>query len=127
MWPPWVPATTPSPKPPWTRTLPSWIQSHVHAFEFFGGVPEILVPDNLKTGVTHPCRYEPDINPTYPDLAEHYGTVVIPARVAKPKDKAKVESAVLVAERWILAALRNLTFFSLEELNQAIREKLTGT
>ncbi len=107
-----------------SQNLPSWIQSHVHAFEFFHGVAEILIPDNLKTGVTHPCRYEPDINPTYLDLAEHYGTVVIPARVQKAKDKAKVESAVLIAERWILAALRNYTFFSLEELNQAIREKL---
>lgn len=107
-----------------TQDLPSWIQSHAHAFEFFGGVPEILVPDNLKTGVTHPCRYEPDLNPTYQDLAEHYGTVVIPARSGKPKDKAKVESAVLVAERWILAALRNHTFFSLAELNEAIWEKL---
>jgi transposase len=107
-----------------SQDLPSWIQSHVHAFEFFHGVPEILIPDNLKTGVTHPCRYEPDINPTYLDLAEHYGTVVIPTRVRKPQDKAKVESAVLVAERWILAALRNRTFFSLEELNQAIEEKL---
>ncbi len=107
-----------------TQDLPSWIQSHVHAFEFFTGVAEILVPDNLKTGVTHPCRYEPDINPTYLDLAEYYGTVVIPARVGKAKDKAKVESTVLIAERWILAALRNYTFFNLEELNQAIREKL---
>jgi transposase len=107
-----------------SQDLPSWIQSHVHAFEFFHGVPEILIPDNLKTGVTHPCRYEPDINPTYLDLAEHYGTVVIPARVHKAKDKAKVESAVLITERWILAALRNYTFFNLEELNQAIRVKL---
>ena len=107
-----------------TQDLPSWIQSHVHAFEFFNGVSEILIPDNLKTGVTHPCRYEPDINPTYLDLAEHYGCAVIPTRTAKPKDKAKVESAVLIAERWILAALRNRTFFSLEELNPAIREKL---
>lgn len=107
-----------------SQDLPSWIQSHVHAFEFFNGAAAILIPDNLKTGVTHPCRYEPDINPTYSDLAEHYGTVVIPTRVGKPQDKAKVESAVLVAERWILAALRNRTFFSLEELNQAIREKL---
>jgi len=107
-----------------SQDLPSWIQSHVHAFEFFHGVAEILIPDNLKTGVTHPCRYEPDINPTYLDLAEYYSTVVIPARVRKAKDKAKVESAVLIAERWILAALRNRIFFSLEELNQAIREKL---
>jgi transposase len=107
-----------------SQDLPSWIQSHVHAFEFFHGVAEILIPDNLKTGVTHPCRYEPDINPTYLDLAEHYGAVVIPARVRKAQDKAKVESAVLIAERWILAALRNYTFFSPEELNQGIREKL---
>ena len=85
---------------------------------------EILVPDNLKSGVTHPCRYEPDINPTYLDLAEHYGTVVIPARVRKARDKAKVESAVLIAERWVLAALRNHRFFSLAEVNQAIAEKL---
>ncbi len=107
-----------------SQDLPSWIKSHVHAFEFFGGVAEILVPDNLKAGVTNPCRYEPDINPTYQDLAEHYGTTVIPARSRRPKDKAKVESAVFVAERWILAALRNHTFFSLNELNQAIAEKL---
>lgn len=107
------------------QDLPSWIRSHVHAFEFFGGIPYILVPDNLKAGVTNPCRYEPDINPTYQDLAEHYGTTVIPARPGKPRDKAKVESAVLVAERWILAALRNHTFFSLTDLNKAIREKLS--
>ena len=107
-----------------SQDLPSWISSHVHAFEFFGGVPEILIPDNTKTAVTHPSRYEPDLNPTYRDLAEYYGTVVIPARVAKPKDKAKVESAVLIVERWILAALRNHTFFSLSELNQAISQKL---
>jgi transposase len=104
--------------------LPSWIKAHIHAFEFFGGVGEILVPDNTKTGVTKPCRYEPDINPTYQDLAQHYGTAVIPARPGRPRDKAKVESAVLVAERWILAALRNHTFFSLAELNKAIAEKL---
>jgi transposase len=107
-----------------SQDLPSWIKAHVHAFGFFGGVPQILVPDNLKAGVTNPCRYEPDINPTYQDLAQHYGTVVIPARAGKPRDKAKAESAVLVAERWILAALRNHSFFSLEELNKAISEKL---
>jgi transposase len=105
--------------------LPSWIQAHVHAFDFFGGVTEILVPDNTKTGVKHPCRYEPDINPTYQDLADHYDTTVIPARPGHPRDKAKVESGVLVAERWILAALRNHQFFSLAELNRAIREKLS--
>jgi transposase len=106
------------------QDLPSWIKAHVHAFEFLQGVPQILVPDNLKAGVTNPCRYEPDINPTYLDLAQHYGTTVIPARTAKPRDKAKVESAVLVAERWILAALRNHTFFSLTELNEAIAQRL---
>ncbi len=107
-----------------SQDLPSWIKSHVHAFEFFGGVPEILVPDNLKSGVTKACRYEPDINPTYMDLAQHYGTTVIPARSAKPKDKAKVEAAVLFAERWILAPLRKISFFSLHELNKAIALRL---
>lgn len=107
-----------------SQDLASWIKSHVHAFEFFGGVAQILIPDNLKSGVTHPCRYEPDINPTYQELAEHYDTTVIPARVKKPKDKAKVESAVLVSERWILAALRNHSFFSLAELNKLIAQKL---
>ena len=106
------------------QDLPSWIDAHVHAFEFFGGVTEILVPDNTKTGIKHPCRYEPDINPTYQELADHYATTVIPARPGHPRDKAKVESAVLVAERWILAALRNHQFFSLAELNRAIGEKL---
>jgi transposase len=107
-----------------SQKLPDWIKSHIRALEFFGGVPQILVPDNLKSGVTHPCRYEPDVNPTYLDLARHYGITVIPARPGKPKDKAKVESSVLIVERWILAALRNHRFFSLAELNQAISEKL---
>ena len=107
-----------------SQDLPSWVDAHVRAFTFFGGVPEILVPDNLKSGVNKPCMYEPDINPTYQDLAEHYGAVVIPTRVAKPKDKAKAESAVFVAERWILAALRNHTFFSITALNRVIAEKL---
>lgn len=109
----------------WTQTLPDWIGSHVRAFEFFGAVPMILVPDNLRSGVTSPCRYEPDINQTYLDLANHYKVSVIPARVRKPRDKAKVENAVLQAERWILAPLRNRTFFDLLELNEAIGEKLT--
>jgi transposase len=93
-------------------------------FDFFGGVTEIVVPDNLKAGVKHPSRYEPDLNPTYQDLAQHYGVAVIPARVKKPKDKAKAEVGVQVVERWILARLRNRTFFSLADLNQAIREFL---
>jgi transposase len=107
-----------------TQQLEDWIASHIRAFEFFGGVPAILVPEHLKAGVTRSCRYGPDINPTYHDLSVHYGTVVIPARPKKPKDKAKVENAVLIAERWILAALRHHRFFSLNQANEAVREKL---
>jgi len=108
----------------WSQDLPNWTSAHVRMFAFFGGVTEIVVPDNLKAGVKHPCRYEPDLNPTYQDLAQHYGVAVIPARVQKPKDKAKAEVGVQVVERWILARLRNRTFFSLADLNQAIRELL---
>jgi len=107
-----------------TQQLPDWTEAHVHAFEFFGGVPEITVPDNLKSAVTSPCRYEPDLNPTYEEMAQHYGTAVIPARVRKPRDKAKAEAGVLLAERWIIAVLRHRSFFSLGELNRAIRELL---
>lgn len=107
-----------------TQDLRSWISAHVHAYRFLGAVPLITVPDNLKAGVTRPCRYEPDINPTYQDMATHYGTTIIPARVAKPRDKAKVEQSVLLAERWIIASLRNHTFFSIAELNKAIWGKL---
>ena len=95
-----------------TQQLPDWIGSHVRTFEYLGGVTEIVVPDNLKSGVSRACRYEPDINPTYADLASHYGTAVIPARVRKPKDKAKVESGVQIVEREILARLRDRQFFS---------------
>jgi transposase len=109
---------------PLSQDLPSWVQSHVHAFEFFQGVTEILVPDNLRDAVTRSCRYEPDLNASYRELAEHYGTVIIPARVSKPRDKAKVESGVLQVERWVLAPLRHRTFFSLAELNEAIRVQL---
>lgn len=108
----------------WTQGLPDWIGSHVRMFEFWGGVAELLIPDNLASGVARACRYEPDVNPTYHELATHYGTAVLPARVRKPRDKAKVESAVQVAERWILAPLRNHTFFSLAELNREIRRLL---
>ena len=107
-----------------SQELPSWIGSHVRMLEFWGGVPEILVPDQLKSGVTVACSYEPGINRTYAEMAEHYGTVVIPARIGRAKDKPKVEAGVLLAQRWILATLRNRTFFSLAELNAAIREKL---
>jgi transposase len=109
----------------WNRDLASWIGSHSRALEFYGGVPFVTIPDNCKTGVKDPCYYEPDLNPTYQDWAAHYGTVVIPARVRKPRDKAKAEAGVLVVERWILAALRHHTFFALAELNEAIRELLT--
>jgi len=107
-----------------SQDLHAWISLHVKAFHFLGAVPMITVPDNPRVGVTHPCRYEAELNPTYQEMGAHYGTTVIPARVAKPRDKAKVESAVLIAERWIIAALRNHTFFSIEELNKAIREKV---
>jgi transposase len=108
----------------WTQQLPDWILSHRRMLEFFGGVPALIVPDNLRSGVSKACRYEPDINPTYADFIEYYGTAVLPARPAKPKDKAKVENAVLIVERWILARLRHRVFTSLNELNQAIRHLL---
>lgn len=104
----------------WSQALPDWLGSHGRAFAFLGGVPAAVVPDNLKSAVRQPQRYEPDLNPSYQDLARHYGVVVLPARVRKPRDKAKVEQGVLVVERWILARLRHRTFFSLAELNQAI-------
>jgi len=102
----------------------NWLMGHVRSFEYFGGVPRMVVPDNLKAGVTSPCRYEPVINPSYHELSVHYGTAVVPARVRRPKDKAKAETGVLIVERWIMAALRNRRFLSLEEMNKAIRELL---
>ena len=108
----------------WSQQIEDWIGSHVRALAFFGGVPEAIVPDNLKSGVNKACRYEPDINPTYHDLARHYQTVVLPARVRKPRDKAKAEAGVLLVERWILARLRKHTFFSLAELNREITRLL---
>lgn len=108
----------------WDQKLSNWIMSHVRTFEYFGGVTRIVVPDNLRAGVSKACRYEPDINPAYQDMAAHYGTVIIPGRVRKPKDKAKVEVGVQIVSRWILARLRNRIFFSLRELNEAIWEEL---
>jgi transposase len=105
-----------------TQSLCDWIGSHVRALEFFGGVPEVIVPDNLKSGVTAPCHYEPDVNATYLKFAEHYGVAIIPARVARPRDKAKVENHVQSVERRVLAPLRDRVFFTLLELNQAIHE-----
>lgn len=106
------------------QDLPSWCGSHVRMYEFFAGVPEITVPDNLKSGVNKPCFYEPEINESYRDLGRHYGTAIIPAHVRKPKHKAKVEANVLVAQRWILARLRKSVFHSIEDLNAAIRPLL---
>src|SRR5215471_11437008 len=107
-----------------TQELEHWIGAHVRTFEFLGGVPELVVPDNTKTAVSKTCRYEPDLNPTYQEMAMHYGVGVVPARPRKPRDKAKVEVGVQVAQRWIVAALRHRKFFSLPDLNQAIAELL---
>lgn len=109
----------------WTQGSEDWLASHVRCFEFLGGVPEILVPDNLKAGVSKACRYDPEINPGYQRLAEYYRVAVVPARPYRPKDKSKVEVAVQVVERWLLARLRHTTFFSLMELNAALRQLLT--
>lgn len=108
----------------WSQALRDWIASHQRMLGFFGGVPELLVPDNLKAAVTRADRYAPKINATYAEMAAHYQTAVLPARPYKPKDKAKAEAAVLLVERWILARLRHRTFFSLAELNRAIAELL---
>lgn len=107
-----------------SQALVDWIGSHVRTFAFMGGVPKAVVPDNLKSGVTKPCRYEPVINQSYAEMAEHYGTAITPARVRKPKDKAKAEVGVQIVQRFILAGLRNRTFFSLAEANAAIKERL---
>jgi len=107
-----------------TQQVADWIGAHVRAFEYFGGVAEAVTPDQLRSGVSTPCRYEPAIQRTYEEMAQHYDTTVLPARPGKPRDKAKVEVGVLIAQRWILARLRNRTFFSLAELNEAIGELL---
>lgn len=112
-------------EPVFNEQLSTWISCHVHAYEFFGGVSELTVPDNLKSGVTKANKYEPELNRTYADLARHYGTAIIPARPYKPRDKAKVEQGVLLASRWILAVLRNHTFFSLGELRDAVKPLVT--
>jgi len=109
-----------------TQGLADWIGAHTRAFNFFGGVPALVVPDNLRSGVQKACRYEPLLNTSYNQMLAHYGTAALPARPFKPRDKAKVEVAVQVVERWILARLRHRTFFSLFDLNLAIRELLTA-
>lgn len=108
----------------WSQTLPDWIGSHVRMYRFFGGVAQLTIPDNLRTGVRHACFYDPDINPTYADLAAHYGTTVLPTRVAAPRDKAKVETAVQMCERWILAPLRNHTLIGITAANAEVRRLL---
>jgi transposase len=107
-----------------SQELPEWISAHSRMLDYFGGVPLVIVPDNLKAAVRHACFYEPDLNPTYHDWALHYGTTVLPARVRRPRDKAKVEAGVLLVERWILARLRHHTFFSFAELDEEIRRLL---
>jgi transposase len=104
----------------WTQQLPDWIGSHIRAFEFMGSVPALLVPDNLKSAIKKACRFEPEATSTYADMARHYGTAILPARPFHPRDKASVEAGVLLAQRWIVARLRNRQFFSLAELNAAI-------
>ena len=108
----------------WTQNLWDWIHSHVRAFEFFDGTSQLVIPDNLKSGVKKPCYYEPELNRTYGDLAIHYGVGILPARPYRPRDKAKAEVGVQIVQRWVLAALRKRQFFSLAELNEAILELL---
>jgi transposase len=108
----------------WTQTLPDWIDAHVGALSAIGGVPQLIVPDNAKTAIVKACFYDPQVNRTYADMATHYGTALLPARPRKPRDKAKVESAVLIVERWLLGRLRRKTFYSLPEVNAAIEEML---
>ncbi|MBT7483336.1 IS21 family transposase [Candidatus Peregrinibacteria bacterium] len=108
----------------WSQKLPDFIASHVNAFRFFEGVPAMVIPDNLKSAVNKPCLYDPEINRSYHEMALHYGTVILPARVRKPQDKAKAEVGVQIVQRWILAAIRHRCFFSLEALNLEILDLL---
>ncbi|MCC6831499.1 MAG: IS21 family transposase [Thermoleophilia bacterium] len=107
-----------------SQALPDWISGHVHAFTWFEGSPAIVVPDNPRTAVVRAHRYEPDLQRTYEEMAAHYRCAIIPARPSRPRDKAKAEAGVLVATRWVVAALRHRTFLSLAEANVAIRERL---
>ncbi|EIB3185939.1 IS21 family transposase [Salmonella enterica] len=108
----------------WSQQLEDWVMSHARCFQWLGGVPELVVPDNLKSATSRACKYDPDVNPTYQQMLEHYNIAVIPARPRKPKDKAKAEVGVQVVERWIMARIRHETFYSLASLNQRIRELL---
>ncbi|MCY4634512.1 MAG: hypothetical protein OXG04_08425 [Acidobacteria bacterium] len=104
-----------------TQQLPDWVDAHIRMVEYFGGATTMWTPDQLKSAITRRCRYEAGVNRTYEDLAAHYGAVVIPARPRNPRDKAAVEYCVLIAQRWILARLRDQTFFELGALNAAVR------
>src|SRR3954447_4779800 len=108
----------------WTQALADWIGAHTRAFAALGGVPKLLVPDNTKVAVIKACLYEPQVNRTYAEMAAHYDTAILPARPRRPRDKAKVEAAVLIVERWLLGRLRHRRFYSLAELNAAIGELL---
>jgi transposase len=107
-----------------SQQLKDWVMSHARAFEFFNAIPEILVPDNLRSGTTRACKFDPDLNPTYQQMAAHYNVAIIPARPLRPKDKSKAEGGVLLVERWIMAVLRHETFYTLVQLNQRIKELL---
>lgn len=107
-----------------SQKLEDWVMSHVRCFEFLGGVPDLLIPDNLKSATTRACKYDPDLNPTYQQMAAHYNVTILPARPLKPKDKAKAENGVLIVERWIMSVLRHEEFYSLFQLNQRIKELL---
>jgi transposase len=109
----------------WTEKLPDWIDAHVRAFAYFGGAPRLIVPDNPKVAVIKACFYDPQVNRTYGEMAAHYDTALLPARPRRPRDKAKVEAAVRIVERWLLGTLRHRRFYSLAEVNAAIAELLT--
>ena len=112
-------------KATWTQALPDWIDAHVRAFEAIGGVPELVVPDNAKTAIVRASFYDPEVNRTYAEMAAHYGTAILPARPRKPRDKAKVEQAVLIVERWLLGRLRRRIFRSLADVDAALGELMT--
>lgn len=108
----------------WSQPLEDWVMGHARCFQWLGGVPELVIPDNRKSATSRACMYDPDVNPTYQQMLEHYDITVIPARPRKPKDKAKAEVGVQVVERWIIARIRHETFYSPASLNQRIRELL---
>jgi transposase len=106
----------------WTQALPDWVDAHIRALEAIGGAPQLIVPDNTKTAVVKACLYEPRVNRTYAEMAAHYGTAILPARPRKPRDKAKVEQAVLIVERWLIGRLRHRISYSLAEVNAALAD-----